>query len=142
MASTRAIIFRGKVGHLVYYEYRGKANVRSAPVQVRQTHATKDSAKRFGLAVSMSAVIRAALGSVLPGDTDRQRMYLLNKKLYQWLDGSLERQPGGDPALSVIKGFELNPAKQLPAAASPSDESRLAGSGAGFIDAPRLCSVK
>jgi hypothetical protein len=81
--------------------------------------ATKDSAKRFGQAVSMSAVIRSALGSVLPDDTDRRRMYLLNKKLYQWLGGSPAHQPGGDPALSVIRGFELNPATELPALLRP-----------------------
>lgn len=108
MAKTGAIPLKGKISNLVFYEFRGIPCVRTTPSKVRQTKATKASAKIFGMAVSMSASLRWGLKSFLPVDKGRKIMYRLNTALLQWLK---LYEPEADRGLSTdlkeINEFEF-----------------------------------
>jgi hypothetical protein len=85
MARFTKIFATGKIGPVIFYEYRGKPVARSMPLRVRQTKATKESAKLFGRASSLSARLRSGLHDVLIDPMDKKMMYDLNRALLEWL---------------------------------------------------------
>jgi hypothetical protein len=74
MAKPTHIVLNGKLGNLVFYEFRGVPCTRTLPSKVRQTKATKKSARLFGRATSLSAALRGGLGNFLPQDKGRRIM--------------------------------------------------------------------
>jgi hypothetical protein len=107
MARQKKIILSGRVSNIIFYEFRGIACARTRPARVRQTKATKSSAKQFGKAVRMSRVLRSGLDFILPDPRDKSMMYRLNNALLQWL---LQTKPGSKLTtdLPFISGFEFN----------------------------------
>jgi hypothetical protein len=77
------------------------------PSKVRQTKATKASARLFGMAASMSAALRQGLKSILPDDKGQQLQYRLNTALLQWLRLEYSKAKALSE-FSSISGFEFN----------------------------------
>jgi hypothetical protein len=108
MAKPTRIILSGKIENLIFYEFRGKPCVRKAPTKVRQTKATKASAKLFGMAVSMSAELRKALAKILPAKAKHKYMYRLNTVLLKWLKEERPKTPAPSNAFSALHDFSFN----------------------------------
>jgi hypothetical protein len=100
--------FKGAVGNVIYYEFRGIPCVRARPGSIKQTKNTKESAKRFGMASSMAASLRYGLESFTPIDKKREIQSRLVKVILQWLQHDPPGTKGLFNGLSLIKGFEFN----------------------------------
>ena len=82
MAKQNSIIpFTGKLGQQIGYERNGKYFLRGAPAIVRQTIATRNAAKRFGLASRKSRLIRHAVYPELDVHCDSSHVNRLNSLL-------------------------------------------------------------
>ncbi|PSL22838.1 hypothetical protein [Chitinophaga ginsengisoli] len=82
MAKQTSIIpFTGKLGNLIGYERNGEYFLRSMPEIVRQTHATRRAARRFGMASRKAALIRHAFYDDLDIRCDSGHINRLNKAL-------------------------------------------------------------
>ncbi|SDF05303.1 hypothetical protein [Chitinophaga filiformis] len=82
MAKQTSIIpFTGKLGNLIGYERNGEYFLRSMPEIVRQTHATRRAARRFGMASRKGALIRHAFYCDLDIRCDGGHINRLNKTL-------------------------------------------------------------
>jgi len=107
MAKREPMLVTGKVGNVIFYTWKGIPCVRSVPRRVRQTKATKQSAKHFGHAVELSQFVRVAFKEVIGNYKDRAIMLRLNTALFHWL-----RQEKPQRELSFV-GFEFDPESEL-----------------------------
>jgi len=108
MARQKKVILSGRIANVIFYEFRGKPCARATPARVKQTKATKASARQFGKASCMSRLLRSGLDSVLPDPKDKPMMYRLNNALLQWL---LNYKPARNKLttdLPFIDQFEFN----------------------------------
>lgn len=115
MARITKVFTSGKIGPVISYEFRGKPCVRAKPQRVRQTKATKASAKLFGKASRLSRLLRGGLKPVLPDPQEKDMMYRLNNTLFRWLQAGMP-----DPTLIAsdplaINAFEFNTQSELSA---------------------------
>src|ERR1044072_8862550 len=85
MGRAKNLLATGKVGNLVFYEYRGKECVRTAPGTVRQTAGMKRNSSRFGLAARASAYIRDSMGRIFHDEKDKTMLYGFNTAINKWL---------------------------------------------------------
>ncbi len=108
MGKQTNLVYRGTQGNLIYYERQGGYYIRTKPVQVNQTIATKASAGKFGKAVSASKNIRAALAPLLPDTKDRPMMNRLNAAIYKWLLEESLAVPAIDQPVTALTGFQFN----------------------------------
>ncbi len=90
--------FTGKLDNVIGYRRNGKHCVRSMPVTVRQTAATKQASGRFGIASRQGKLIRRALASHLDIRHDGTCTNRLNKALIQ----------AGPQKLHSLQGFRFN----------------------------------
>jgi hypothetical protein len=77
--------YRGRIGNVIHYKMGNKFYSRSAPVKYEQTDASKASAKVFGKASSIGALIRKGLSSVIPNASDRKMHGRLVAEISTWL---------------------------------------------------------
>jgi hypothetical protein len=113
MAKQDKIFLSGQVGPVIFYEYRGIPCARSQATKVRQTRATKNSAKQFGKAVHIAKMLRAGLGSLLPDAKDIDMRYRFNNALLQWLRNDMPANGSADTDLPFIDSFEFNKESEL-----------------------------
>src|SRR5262245_16359958 len=85
MGSANNSLFKGRVGNLVFYEYRGKPCCRTVPDYVKQTAATKKSSSQFRIAVRASGYLRAQMKHFLPDPKDKPMLYGFNNAILQWI---------------------------------------------------------
>src|SRR5215831_10895904 len=85
MAKQEIAFANGRLGNIVFYRLNGTGYARTAPGRVKQTKATKQSAKEFGLAVQISKCLRTALSPALPNHKNRGTMLKMNAALLKWL---------------------------------------------------------
>ena len=86
MARITDIGLSGSLGPLVFYKNQyGTPCSRTRPARVKLSKASRETARLFGIASSMSAVIRRDLISLLPPEKDLKIMYRLNTVLLEWL---------------------------------------------------------
>ena len=101
------------MANLIFYNYRGKPAVRTMPKKVKQSRATKDSAKLFGRAARLARSIREGLFLLYSDVSDRLMMNRLNAAVFQCLkDGPA----GGEDFaadLPFLKGFQMNQEREL-----------------------------
>jgi hypothetical protein len=77
--------FSGRIGNVIHYKMGDKFYSRSAPVKYEQTVASKASARVFGKASSIGALIRKGLSSVIPNSSDRKMHGRLVAEIFTWL---------------------------------------------------------
>src|SRR5262245_40815079 len=110
---TSILTFTGKLGNLVGYRRNGKHCLRSMPVNVRQTAATRHAAQRFGMASKKGALIRNAFTSILDVRCDSSHINRLTSTLI----------PSAGKDTTSLTGFRFN---------------RQTGTDSFFALAPRL----
>ena len=136
MARTTPILYKGKVENLIFYEREGVSFVRKSPFRVRQTRATKASAKRFGIAASMSAVLRKGLADSVQELRDWKFKYPLQTVLMHWLK---EKESGQrQHSLTSLDGFSFNPSHALYSRLSKGVSVQRSKTGAILIRIPAL----
>ncbi|TWW01930.1 hypothetical protein [Chitinophaga pinensis] len=92
------ILFTGKLGNMIGYYRKGQYLLRSTPVSVKQTDATRRAAKRFGIASRKGALIRSIFDDELDIHNDGTQVNRLNSALIR----------ATDKDISAIKGFRFN----------------------------------
>ena len=85
MARITKIFISGKIENLISYERDGKPYLRAIPDEVRQTKATKRSAKNFGKAARIAKFLRWNMKAVIPPKQGRYAEYRLNHAVAKWL---------------------------------------------------------
>ena len=85
MAKQDAIFVNGRIGNVIFYRWKGIGCARAVPARVRQTKATRQSAKDFGRAVQLSRHLRSFLSPVLPNYKSKAVMHTMNAALLTWL---------------------------------------------------------
>jgi hypothetical protein len=113
MTKQKNIMLSGRVANVIFYEFRGIPCSRAMPAKVRQSKATKASAKQFGKASRLSKLLRSELVSVLPDPKDKKMMYRLNTALLQWLKTTGPDNSGLITRLPFIEGFQFNEATSI-----------------------------
>jgi hypothetical protein len=102
-------VIHGTVGTIVCYQLGGKEVVRSLPGRVRQSRATKASAKDFGKIKKLSRFLRIELSSVLPTYKSMPVMFAMDSSVRRWYHEFYRNteQVGFDP--SIFNNLELKP---------------------------------
>lgn len=101
--------FTGKLGNVIGYRRNGNYFVRSMPVTVQQTSATRQASRNFGIASRKAKLIRQAIMPMLDLNYDGSLVNRLNKTLIQakHLEGfRLNKHTG------VEKFFSVQPVMQ------------------------------
>ncbi|HVI47841.1 MAG TPA: hypothetical protein VM802_23430 [Chitinophaga sp.] len=99
MAKQISIItFTGRLGNLIGYRRRNEYFLRSMPVNVRQTVATRRAAQRFGMASKKAALIRHAFSGQLDVRCDTSHINRLTSALI----------PSAGHDISGLTGFRFN----------------------------------
>jgi hypothetical protein len=97
----------GTISNVIFYEFRGKQVIRSKPLRVKQTKASKAAAKDFGRAVRYSRIIRNSLDRVID-PKDKPMMYRLNNELLQWLRDSKDDSKTMAANILRLESFDFN----------------------------------
>lgn len=101
----------GKAGPVIYYTRNGKNCIRTKPVKVKQTLATKKRSSNFSLASTCARISRIQLAEII-STRDGNRHSRLTGAFSLWLKGSdLSDIPAGE--IISLKNFEVNPPKML-----------------------------
>ena len=108
MAHQKGIGLRGTFEGTIFYKSMGLYLMRSKPVRVRQTNATKTQAAIFGKAAKVSAALRLTLKPFLPDAKDRKMMLSLDAALRSWLRTAPSHNSAGDHSMPFVTGFEFN----------------------------------
>lgn len=95
---TGIILFTGKLENQVGYRRNGHYFIRAMAQSVRQTGATRQSAREFGIASNKAKLIRHAIGPLLDITPDNTCVNRLNKALIQ----------AGNERLQELQGFRFN----------------------------------
>lgn len=125
MAKQTGILpFTGKLGNLIGYRRNGSYFVRSMPEEVRQTTATRQSSRNFGIASRTGKLIRQAITPQLSIGRDGTLVNRLNKALIQGRLQQLEgfrfnRHTGVDKFFSRLPVLSSGGALMIPAQTWP-----------------------
>lgn len=96
------------IGNLIFYQRLGDFYIRTKPVAVKQTKATKKAGNNFGKANRVEKAIRNSLHAIIPNIKDKQMMRRLAKAVYCWLNtDSLQTKEKIDH-LPFISDYEYN----------------------------------
>ena len=106
MARQSHNIVSGQIGPVVFYVVNGVGYARSAAQKVKQTKATKESAKLFGKAVTIAGFLRREITGGLPDLRKNEAQYRFDNAMAQWL--RLGNMNGKQEKLQDINGFEFN----------------------------------
>lgn len=138
MGRAKHVLATGKVGNIIFYEYRGQMCCRSAPGSIRRTNGMKKSASVFGLAASASACLRNSLDFILHDSHDKTMLYGFNGSIHKWLR---EYQPN-ENTFSInnfyIDNFQFNAAASLPMLVKKPIRAQFSDKGDITIDVPQL----
>src|SRR6185369_275712 len=132
MARQQTIFVTGKINNLVFYKWKDLHCVRSMPLRVKQTKATKQSAKDFGRAAKLSRILRNAFSPLLPDYKNRKMTYRLNASLLHWL-----RQKKSLKNISFI-GFEFDRESELSSHCRQPFATSFSEKGKIIVTIPRL----
>jgi hypothetical protein len=138
MGRAKNLMATGKVGKLIFYEYRGIMCCRTAPGSVRQTAATKKSASQFGLAVKASRCLRDSFSRIFHDAQDKTMFYGFNSALHKWLR---EYQPNENTYSTgnfYIDNFQFNAAASMSMLVKKPVRANFSEQGSITIDVPGL----
>lgn len=138
MGRAKHVMATGKVGNLIFYEYRGKMCCRTAPGSIRQTAGTKKSASQFGLAAATSAYIRDYMGHILHDEKDKTMMYGFNTAINKWLREYKVKEDTFSTSNFYIDNFQFNAAAPMSMLVKKPVSVRFTNAGDITIDVPRL----
>ena len=113
MAFQPHVPFSGRIGNVVFYQYRGKQVARIYVPRIKQTKATKASANVFGRASALARGLRDGLTPLYSDLKDKGFVNRLNSAMRSCLGTGL---PGGDAFsedLPFLSEFQFNAEKEL-----------------------------
>ena len=113
MASSGGLPFSGRLGNLVFFQVKGKTFVRTWPSEIKQTKATKTSARIFGRASAIGAVIRKQLLPALSLESDNRIQTRFATAIAKWLKAQESGIMKPESALSYIQGFQFTEGPSL-----------------------------
>jgi hypothetical protein len=138
MGRAKNLMATGKVGKLIFYEYRGIMCCRTAPGSVRQTAATKKSASQFGLAVKASSCLRDSLSRIFHDTKDKTMFYGFNSALQKWLQEYKANENTYSTGNFYIDDFQFNAAAAMPMLVKKTVRAKFSDTGDITIDVPEL----
>lgn len=115
MAKQIGTYFIGRRGPVIGYMWKQIPCLRSVPVNVKQSKATKQSAKKFGRSKTIAKHIRHAVPSLLPDTKDRKMMQRLENAVYRWLLFPLTRSSNGYRAIHQLNDISFHEEQELTA---------------------------
>ena len=113
MARQGNMKFIGTVDNLIFYTWKEIPCIRTKPTHVKQTIATVEQSKLFGIASHTGAVLRRLLKPVLPNADDKPMMRRFEQAIVQWLRTGAVNHNGRQTNMPFIIGFEFNEASPL-----------------------------
>ncbi|HLP39772.1 hypothetical protein [Lacibacter sp.] len=113
MAFQTSAFLKGKLGNIVFYTRNGRHIARSVPDKVRQTDATKQRSKNFGIASAAGKPLRGLLAPVLPFPKDRSMQVRFSGVLAKWLALQQVHELVPQRPLPFVTGFCFNPATSI-----------------------------
>jgi hypothetical protein len=138
MGRAKNLLATGKVGNLVFYEYRGKECCRTAPGTVKQTAGMKKNSSRFGLAARASAYIRDSMGPIFHDAKDKTMLYGFNSAINKWLREYKVNENTFSTSNFYIDNFQFNAAAPMPMLVKKPISARFTNKGTITIDVPEL----
>lgn len=138
MGRAKHVMATGKVGPLIFYEYRGQMCCRTAPGSIRQTAETKKSASQFGLAASTSRYLRDSLSSIFHDDLDKTMLYGFNGAIHKWLREYRPNENTFSTSNFYIDNFQFNAAASLPMLVKKPIRAQFSDAGDITVDVPEL----
>jgi len=142
MGKQKNLHYRGTKGNIIYYELNGGSYIRSKPVAVKQTKATKACAGSFGIAVRMSKNLRIALAVMLSDAKDRSLMYRLNSCIYKWLLSGPQKSKTSFQPVAELDHFSFNESTTLKERLRLSLDVQWQQQGNAVINIPSLNPIK
>ena len=100
--------FIGTVENIIYYQWKNIYAVRTKPTTVKQTGASIEQSKLFGMAAHTGAVLRSLLKPALPNAKDRNMMRRFEQAIAGWLRTGAYNSNEPQNNLPFITGFEFN----------------------------------
>lgn len=113
MASSGGLPFSGRLGNLVFFQAKGKTFVRTWPSEIKQTKATKASAKVFGRASAIGAALRKQLLPALSLEPDNRIQTGFAAAIAKWLRAKENGIMEPESALSYIRNFQFTEGPSL-----------------------------
>lgn len=138
MGRVKNLLATGKVGNLVFYEYRGKECVRTAPGTIKQTAGMKKNSSRFGLAARASAYIRDSMGRIFHDEKDKTMLYGFNTAINKWLREYKVNADTFSTSNFYIDNFQFNAAAPMSMLIKKPVDARFSNTGAITVDVPEL----
>lgn len=138
MGRAKNLLATGKVGNLVFYEYRGKECCRTAPGTVRQTAGMKKNSSRFGLAARASAYIRDSMGRIFHDEKDKAMLYGFNTAINKWLREYKVTENTSSVSNFYIDNFQFNATAPMSMLVKKPVSARFTGTGAITVNVPEL----
>lgn len=93
---------------VIYYESRGKYYMRSKPKKVKQTPATQNRSKQFGLAAKLEKIFRNLFLPAIPFHLDLAAQRRFRTAIYRYLNEKTDINNWRLADQCLIKRFEFN----------------------------------
>lgn len=138
MGRAKHVLATGKVGNLIFYEYRGQMCCRSAPGSIRQTKGMKKSASQFGLAAQTSSYIRSSIGTIFHDASDKAMLYGFNTAINKWMREYKVTENTFSASNFYIDNFQFNAAAPMSMLVKKPVSARFTDAGAITVNVPEL----
>jgi hypothetical protein len=108
MAINKNGWWSGSAGQLVTYNIMGTAVTRARPGTVKQTKASKTSARDFGIIKSVSSRLREGLKDIIANYKSKPVMFAMDSAVRRWYYGYYLRRETADMDHVYFSSLELN----------------------------------
>jgi len=108
MALQSAAFLSGKIDNVVFYKRSGTYIARAVAAEVKQSAATKQRSKNFGVAASAGKTLRQLLLPVLPYPKDKRMQSKFSGVISQWLKLSNLSAIPPINTIPFVNGFSFN----------------------------------
>jgi hypothetical protein len=99
---------KGRVGNLVFQEFRGKQGVRTLGDTSKRTAGSERSSNRFGIGQRCGATLRWELAPAIPFPKDKSMQGYFGGAITKWIAATGEQGPVPQTALSFLQDFSFN----------------------------------
>lgn len=113
MAVQNLLHFSGKAGNIVFVNRNGQTYIRSMPVRVKRSAASKRSSVNFGIAAAAGKTLRSQLGYALPTTTDKYMYARFTGAISRWLGSTLIKDMVVSNSIPYVRDFNFNPATSI-----------------------------
>jgi len=108
MAKIKFIYASGRIGKLVGVERYGKWYLRSLPVEVKQTAASRKRSTNFGIAAEAGKFLRRQLANSIPYPRNKGMQSRFGGAIVKWIGNNNVGSLPAQQSLPFISGFSFN----------------------------------